>query len=178
MRWHLSNHASKRCLPMADRHYSRKKVGSRQFTPPGRKLVLRTESDDAVWVTSWPFPQYVKHGWAGAWTCSLFRNESAELASELIREAVAATRAYFGEPPDLGFVTFLDARYVEPVIVRGLPTFGYCWIKAGWKYVGKTKAGQLAFQQTPERMPPAELCCGIQLNLNGELPCLNKTSRR
>src|SRR5438874_1722000 len=119
----MSHHASKRCLPMADRHYSRKKVGSKQFTPPGRKLVLRTEADDALWATSWPFAQYVKHRWAGAWTCVLFRNESPHLASELITQAVAATLAYFGEPPALGFITFLDARKVEPVIVRGLPTF-------------------------------------------------------
>jgi hypothetical protein len=167
MYWHLSHHASKRCLPLADRHYSRKKVGSRQFTPPGRKLVMRTDADDALWVTSWPFAEYVKHAWAGAWTCCLFRNESPLLASDLIRQAVMATRAYFGEPPELGFITFLDARFVEPVIVRGLPTFGYCWLKAGWKYVGKTKAGQLAFQQTPDRMPPPENCHGRQLTLTG-----------
>jgi hypothetical protein len=165
MHWHLSHHASKRCLPLADRHYSRKKIGTRQFTPPGRKLVLRTEADNALWVTSWPFAQYVKHAWAGAWTCSLFRNESGELASNLIRDAVAATRAYFGDPPTLGIVTFLDCRHVEPVIVRGLPTFGYCWIKAGWKYVGKTKAGQLVFQQLADRMPMPQHCRGTQLTL-------------
>jgi hypothetical protein len=167
MHWHLSHRASKEGVKIADRHYSRQKPGTKQFVKPGRCLVLKTEANDALWVTSWPFAQYVKHSWAGAWECSMFRNEGGSLASELIVQAVAATRAYFGEPPELGFVTFLDARFVEPVIVRGLPTFGYSWREAGWKFVGKTKAGQLAFQQTPDRMPPPENCHGRQLTLTG-----------
>lgn len=162
MEWHMSHHASKRCLPMADRHYSRKTPGSKQFTPPGKKLVLRTEQDDALWVTSWPLAEYVKHEWPGAWMCTLFRNESETLASLLITQAVAATMAYFGDPPTLGFVSLIDARKVKPVIVRGLPTFGYCWVKAGWKYVGKTKAGQLVFQLRPADMPQPEPCVGMQ----------------
>ena len=55
MNWHLSNHCAARAIPLADRHYSRKTVGSPQFTPPGRKLVLLTDEADALWVTSWPF---------------------------------------------------------------------------------------------------------------------------
>lgn len=99
MRWHLAHCASKRCVPLADRHYSRKTPGAKQFMPPGRKLVLRTENSDALWATSWPFAEFTKHAWAGAWMCSLFRNESPHLASELINQAVAATRAYYGSPP-------------------------------------------------------------------------------
>jgi hypothetical protein len=161
----VAHRASKRCLPLADRHYNRQKAGSPQFVPPGRTLVLRTEGDDALWVTSWPFPEYVKHAWPGAWVCSLFRNESAHVASELITQAVAATRTHFGEPPALGFVTFLDASKVEPVIVRGLPTFGYSWAKAGWRYAGKTKAGLLAFQLPPGAMPDPAAPVGWQQSL-------------
>lgn len=71
---------------VADRHYNRQKIGSSQFVPPGRCLVLYTEnaSGRAFWVTSYPFAQYVRHAWAGAWVCSAFRNEGAAVSSALI----------------------------------------------------------------------------------------------
>lgn len=99
MRWLLSHRADPRALPLADRHYNRQKIGSPQFVPPGRCLVLLTEEADALWVTSWPFEEYTKHAWAGAWVNSLFRSEASELSSEMIREAVAVTRWHFGDPP-------------------------------------------------------------------------------
>lgn len=153
MRWQVSHRASKRGVKLADRHYSRQKPGSPQFVKPGSCLVLITPEESALWVTSWPIAEYVKHAWAGAWECSLFRSEGDDTASELIRQAVAATRAFYGEPPPLGFVTFIDPRKVQPVVVRGLPTFGYSWVKAGWSFVGKTQDGKLTFQQLPDRMP-------------------------
>jgi hypothetical protein len=149
--WTLSHRADKRALPLADRHYNRQKPGSPQFVPPGRCFVLLTPEADALWVTSWPFAQYVKHAWAGAWVNSFFRNESPYLSSELIREAVAATRAHYGEPPPRGMVTFVDARKVRST------NPGCCYRKAGFRAVGQTKGGLLAFQMLPEEMPqPAE----------------------
>ncbi len=63
--WRLSYRADPRALPLADRHYSRKTPGSPQFVPPGRSLVLLTDDADALWVTSWPYAQYVQHAWGG-----------------------------------------------------------------------------------------------------------------
>ncbi len=80
----------------------------------------------------------------------MFRNEGAGLSSELIRQAVAATRAYWGEPPSLGMVSFVDANEV-----RRKRDPGRCFRKAGWKHVGHTKGGLLAFQQLPSAMPDA-----------------------
>src|SRR5205809_831618 len=102
MNWELSHRAELRARLIADRHYNRQKPGSPQFVPPGRCIVL--VASGAVWVTSWPYARYVKHRWAGAWVNSLFRRESGPLASELIREAVAATR-WFWAPPPLGIVS-------------------------------------------------------------------------
>lgn len=136
--WELSNRFDKRCLPMADRHYSRQKPGTSQFVKPGRCLVLWQHL--AYWVTSWPFPEYTKHAWAGAWECSAFRNEGAGLSSELILEAVAATRWRYGDPPALGMVTFVD----EGKIKRKRDP-GRCFLKAGFKRVGKTGSGLLVF---------------------------------
>ena len=149
--WHLSHQADRRALPLADRHYSRKKVGSPQFTPPGRTLVLLTSRADALWVTSWPFAEYVKHSWPGAWMCSVFRNESETLSSLLINEAVAATRWKYDPPPALGFITLVNEKKVRP---KRNP--GYCYLKAGWKVCGRTKGGLLALQLLESDMPPAE----------------------
>jgi hypothetical protein len=88
--WIISHRADQKARRVADRHYTRQKVGTPQFVPPGRCIVLRTPNEDAYWVSSWPFPRYVKHAWAGAWTCSAFRNESPQsyLSSDMIRHAV------------------------------------------------------------------------------------------
>jgi hypothetical protein len=110
--------------------------------------VLLTEDADALWVTSWPFAEYVKHDWAGAWVCSCFRNESPMLSSLLIRQAVAATRSFWPEVPDLGMVTFVD-----PTKVRRKRDWGRCYRKAGFVPVGRTKGDLVALQMTPDRMP-------------------------
>lgn len=151
MRWLRSHRFDRRALPLADRHYNRRKVGSPQFVPPGRCVVLLTADADALWVTSWPFAEYVRHAWPGAWVNSLFRNESPALSSELIREAVAATRALFGEPPALGLVTFVDASKT-----RRKRDPGRCYRRAGFAHVGETKGGLVALQLLPADMPAAE----------------------
>lgn len=158
MVWHQSNRADPLARAVADRHYNRQKPGTPQFVPPGRCCVLYTENarGKAIWVTSFPFAEYVKHQWAGAWICSAFRNEGAGIASTMIREAVAATRAYFGEPPELGMITFIDTKKVRPTKCHGVDTWGYTYKKAGFQLVGKTKKGLLAFQLLPKDMPMPE----------------------
>jgi hypothetical protein len=151
MHWFLSHRADQEVRPLADRHYNRQKIGAPQFVPPGRCLVLKTAIPDAFWITSWPFAEYVKHAWAGAWMCSAFRNEGSILSSELIRDAVAATLAKYLEAPPLGMVTFVDTKKTRP---KGHP--GYCYRKAGFNPVGFTKAGLVALQLLPQDMPPAK----------------------
>jgi hypothetical protein len=126
---------------LADRHYNRQKVGSPQFVPPGRCLVLITEDKTAVWVTSWPIAAYVQHAWAGAWVNSLFRNEGSHLSSDLIRAAVQATKEHWPEMPELGMVSFVDAAKT-----RKKRDPGRCYRRAGWEHVGFTKGGLYVFQ--------------------------------
>jgi hypothetical protein len=148
MRWCLSHRADTAALDLADRHYNRRKIGSPQYVPPGRNVCFLAECGRACWVTSWPFAEYVKHEWPGAWVNSLFRNEGAGLSSDLIREAIAATRSIWPDVPELGLITFVDAdktrRKRDP---------GRCYRKAGFSHVGFTKGGLWALQMRPEDMP-------------------------
>jgi len=158
MLWYRSHRADKQVLPLADRHYNRQKIGSPQFVPPGRCLVLKTKAVDAFWVTSWPFAQYTKHAWAGAWVCSAFRNEGATLSSELIRDAVAATLSEYGNPPTLGMITFVNVSKI-----RAKRDPGYCYLRAGFHKVGFTKGGLVVLQMLPAEMPAA--ACPLSENL-------------
>lgn len=146
--WQKSHRADPRAREIADRHYNRQKVGSPQFVPPGRCLVLYAPG--ALWVTSFPFAEYVKHRWAGAWMCSAFRRETHPMqSSDMIRFAVAHTRAVFGDPPPFGMVTFVNAGKV-----RHKRDPGRCFLRAGFANVGETRKGLLAFQLVPDAMPP------------------------
>ncbi len=169
MIWQLAHRAHHACRLIADRHYNRQKVGSPQFVPPGRCMVLyaKTGTGEAVWVTSWPFGEYVRHRWPGAWVCSAFRNEGAGVASEMITEAVAATCAFYGAPPPLGMITFVDRRMVRPTKVRGWQVWGWTYRKAGFEDDGETEGGLLALRIPPERMPAPCMAVGMQPQLMG-----------
>jgi hypothetical protein len=158
MHWRLSHRAEPAAVAIADRHYNRQKPGTPQFVPPGRCIVLLTEDERALWVTSWPFAEYTKHEWAGAWVNSLFRNESDYLSSDLIREAIAVTRHYW-QAPELGIITFVDASKIRST------NPGYCYKRAGFRNVGRTKGGLVALQLVPEAMPEPEPPVVYQLAL-------------
>lgn len=162
MLWQYSNRADHITRKIADRHYNRQKIGSNQFVPPGRCLVLYAKCNDkeAFWITSWPYKEYVKHAWGGAWICSAFRNEGVGLSSKLILDAVAATVHHFGHPPKLGMITFIDKKKV-----KNKRDFGRCYRKAGFKEIGYTKGGLLVLQLKPEDMPPAATPTLNQLSL-------------
>jgi hypothetical protein len=154
MSWEMTNRADPAARKIADRHYNRQKIGSPQFVPPGRCVVLIDRAQPALWVTSWPYPEYVMHAWKGAWVNSLFRKEGhGQQASDLIRAGVAATRAVW-QPPALGIVSFVDPEKVPGVVVRGKRIFGFAYWRAGWRHVGYTKGGLWVWQQLPGFMPP------------------------
>ena len=156
MRCCVSHRADPAARVLADRHYNRQKIGTPQFAPTGSCAVFVTDCGRAFWITSAPLAEWVKHAWAGAWICSAFRNEGAGLASELIREAVSASRAHYGEPPVLGMVTFIDRKAIRPTKVRGESVWGWTYRKAGFVDAGETKGGLLALQLWPDAMPLAE----------------------
>lgn len=155
MIWTLSNRADPAAKAIADRHYNRQKPHSRQFVQPGRCLVLRSEH--AVWVTSWPFAEYVLHEFGGAWINSLFRREAGPPASEMIREAVAITRWRWPEVPELGMLSFVNPDRVEH---KREP--GRVYRLAGFARFGHTKGGLHVWRMAPEDMPPPAVPVGAQ----------------
>lgn len=161
--WRPSHRFDRRSAAIADRHYNRQKVGSPQFAPPGRAVIFRHE-DDALWVTSWPYADYVRHAWPGAWVNSLFRNEGGRLSSDLIREAIAHTRARWVPPPQ-GMVTFVNAAKV-----RHKRDPGRCYLRAGFHRVGTTAGGLVALQILPTEMPAPAPCDGEPVSAPVVLP--------
>ena len=175
MRWTRRTRFDPQGAALADKHYSRKTIGSDQFMPSGKALVLVTEDGDAVWGSSWQLAadgtSMAFHAWPRAWVCSIFRNESAHLSSELIREALAVTRYEWGNPTDQGMVTFVDADKVRP---KRDP--GRCFIRAGFKRVGETGSGKVALQILEAAMPEAEPAIGTNRTLFA--PVTREVSRR
>jgi hypothetical protein len=161
MRWRLSNRSADEARPLADRHYNRQRVGATGFVPPGAcKVLVAGNPVTALWVSSWPIAEYVHHAWAGAWMNTLFRNEGAGLSSELIREAVAATRGLWGDPPPMGMITFVDATKI-----RRKRDPGRCYRRAGFEHVGFTQKGLWTFQLLPVNMPDPAMPIDGQLAL-------------
>jgi hypothetical protein len=166
--WWRSTRADPVGAELADRHYSRRTPGAVQFAGPGRVVVLLAHAGDALWVSRWPKPEYVDHRWPGAWECTIFRNESPGLSSAMIRGALAATRAVWGEPPALGLVTWID-----PAKVRRKRDPGRCFLRAGFHVEGITPGGhgrasllelRIAAEAIPEASP-APTRPGAQLAL-------------
>ena len=135
--WVQVGRAHPEVAQLADRHYTRRPSsrGNAQFAPPGRVVILLARSlfGSAAWVSR--ASRHDKHAWPGAWTCTLFRNESrCWLSSDLVRAAVAATEARWGRPP-VGWLTFVQPQRVQS------RNPGFCFLKAGWRRLGMTAGG-------------------------------------
>jgi len=172
MRWTQSYCGEPAAVRFARRHYSSRGDPTRDLAGkvggPGRQLVLIIGDPlRALWITTWQDAAVTDHAWKGAWNCSLFRSEGAGVASELIREAVAATRWRWPQVPGLGMITFIDRSKVKPIRVRGVETWGYCYSKAGFVREVDTKGGLMTVRLPPERMPPARAPIGSQVGLWG-----------
>lgn len=161
MRWFVSHRFDPRAAAIADRHYSRQTVGSPQFVRPGHCVVLLTSFGNALWVTSWQ--PIIKHAWKACWENTLFRNESDFLSSELIREAVSATRWKWGDPPSDGLITFVDR-----IKTRHKRDPGRCYRRAGFEVVNESEK-YVVLRLGIESMPPPEAPHGAELSLFGNV---------
>lgn len=125
---------------LADRHYSRRTPGARQFCYSGRKIVLRDTPGSVLFV--WMFPDVaLRMDRQEGYNCAIFRNESARLSSSIILEAEAFAVQRWG--PGRAY-TFIDPKKLHVSKRRGAEFChwppGRCYIEAGWKPAGLTKS--------------------------------------
>lgn|SRR5439155_3688014 len=120
------------CRQLADRHYSRRTVGARQFAYSGRKLVLRDAASDVLFVWMFPDPALRMDGQVG-YNNAIFRNESTRRSSDIILEAEHAAVAWWG--PNRAYT------YIDPTQVRSVNP-GYCFKCAGWRFVRLSAGGK------------------------------------
>jgi hypothetical protein len=123
---------------MADRHYSRRTVGSPQFMPPGETVVLLSQAADAVfgWWRPHPDSGIVAMNGLDGWTCTIFRNEGPLQSSALIlaaEDALLAKGVTIG--PD-GLITYVWDKKIKSV------NPGYCFKCAGWRVTGRSADGK------------------------------------
>lgn len=116
-------------VQLADRHYSRQKVGTPQFMPPGRTMVLRNTEGTVVF--GW-LHQEIRDDHQKGFNCCIFRNESARQSSEIIREAEAMVWAAWGRSRLFSYVDPTELR--QPTQKYRKPKIpGRCFFAAGWK---------------------------------------------
>ena len=126
----VTNRFDSECAVLADRHYSRRTVGDRQFMPPGRTLVIRNHEGTLVFGWNWQFEEKRADGEFG-YCCSIFRNKSGRKSSEVILECERVVVEHWG--PNRMFT------YVNPSHVSVNP--GYCFKAAGWIFERKSIGG-------------------------------------
>ena len=120
------------CAELADRHYSRRTVGARQFLYSGRRLVLRDNAGLVLFAWVYPDAALRMDGQTG-YNCAIFRNESSRPGSQIVLEAERAAFAKWG--PQRCY-TYVDPQHVKS------PNPGYCFKLAGWRFVKRTADGK------------------------------------
>jgi hypothetical protein len=137
--WWVTRDGDLDCLAMYLRHYSSgKRVMWRDtalFVGPGDKLVLRTETADAVFV----WRKFTDDSGQQGVNCAIFRNESEHLSSLLIRQADAIADAVWTDRRHYTYVRREAVRSSNP---------GFCFLKAGWQRCGMTKGGLMILERT------------------------------
>ena len=133
----VTTHFDPEMSALADRHYSRRTVGARQFCNSGRKLVLRNTEGTVLFV--WMFPDAsMRMDDQTGYNCTIFRNESARRSSDIILEAEQFALQKWG--PNRAY-TFIDASKIRS------PNVGCCYKKAGWTFAGFSKGGKHIFEK-------------------------------
>lgn len=130
--WSKVTKFDRAAVALADRHYSRRKVGAPQFMPPGETIVLL--GSKAVWGWWRPHPDSglkATNGFDG-WTCTIFRNEGEILSSDLILEAERYLQISGKTCGPSGMLTYVfdsKIRSTNP---------GFCFKLVGWVVIGRS----------------------------------------
>ena len=138
-----------RLLGLRDRHYAGG-IGGKTAGAPGKRIAFVTFEGTAGWISYYQRPEEVDHDFGCGYLCSMFRNEGAGLASELIESAIRLTELRWGAHPE-GWLTFVNVDAVRP---KRNP--GYCFLMAGFVPVGYTRERHyLALRRFPAGLSPS-----------------------
>ncbi|MCX5495420.1 hypothetical protein OSH11_11940 [Kaistia dalseonensis] len=134
---------------MFERHYSaqrnllrRRARRTKLIVGPGFKLVLIRA--DAASVCAWR--KAIRDDGQTGVECTVYRREQGELASDLLRSAMAIV---WDRWPGERLFTFVDPMLVKPTIRTGRPTWGHCFYLAGWRFAGISKKRFHILEATP-----------------------------
>lgn len=138
MGWTRVGKFDARTAQLADRHYSRRKIGSPQFMPPGQTIILYQPGAVFGWWRPHPSSGIKQMNGLDGWTCTIFRNETTMIASEMILEAEKFLPDDCGPSGLLTYVWDKKIKSVNP---------GYCFKRAGYKAIGRSADGRKTLLQ-------------------------------
>jgi len=131
---------------LADRHYSRRTVGARQFLNNGRKIVIRNTEGTILFGWIWALDNMRFDNQSG-YNCAIFRNESSRKSSDVILECEQIAFDRWG--PNRMFT------YVHPKKIASVNA-GYCFKMAGWKNA-RTDDGEIKISTSGQHLLVKEL---------------------
>jgi hypothetical protein len=138
----VTNHFDPEMSMLADRHYSRRTVGARQFMYSGRKIVIRNTEGTILFGWIFPDPTMRMDSQTGI-NNAIFRNESRRQSSEIILECEQIAYDRWGSQR---MYTFIDPRKLR-ILKHHSAEFcrwppGRCFYEAGWHFEGLAKSGK------------------------------------
>lgn len=143
--WQRVTKFDPRSASLADRHYSRRTIGSPQFMPPGQTIILLGVDNAAVFGWWRPHPSSGIRAMNGldGWTCTIFRNEGSYRSSDLVLLAELALKEALVDCGPSGLITYVWDKKVASI------NPGYCFKQAGWARTGRSADGKKTLLQKP-----------------------------
>ena len=139
--WERVGKFDPRSAALADRHYSRRKIGSPQFMPPGQTVILFQPGAVFGWWRPHPKSGIRAMNGLDGWTCTIFRNESDLKSSELILEAEMFLSGESCGPS--GLLTYVFDKKIRS------RNPGCCFKMAGYKRIGRSADGRKTLLNKP-----------------------------
>jgi len=142
-RWYAVKDGDPRAAAIYERHYSAVNIKARRcnrhdrrICGPGEKLVLLLPGSLGLFV--WRKANRPDLAGQEGVYCSVFRNESEYLSSDLIREAEQLAQRRW---PGMRMFTYVDPNKIKST------NPGYCFKMAGWTRCGKTQGGLVILEK-------------------------------
>ena len=136
MNWYGIKDTDPRAVALYSRHYSAQQKASNDkwlrhgISGPGETMVLLTVDGRALF--GWIHNVIERYDKQIGVNCFVFRNEGPVTSSDLVIEASELAQERW---PGKRLFTYVNAGKITSV------NPGYCYKKAGWSYVGKSKGG-------------------------------------